>query len=196
MEWLLLSSYILLNTVGQISPTLTSLLCIYPVSAVLTAVSTKPSLPAIVWKKNSVGVSPEQKLFDTKPLALGVLAGNKTTINELSCFYEGIVSQTPCTSFFSGHHKDEGGVLVPLHEDQHEILAKTKANYQIWTRQQRKYNIFRQIILFFGYEKQQIGVGKRMIMYHYLQNPNGYTYNVWESEVVIYPRSHQVLSYH
>ena len=29
-----------------------------PVSAVLTAVSTRPSLPPIVWKKNSVAVSP------------------------------------------------------------------------------------------------------------------------------------------
>jgi hypothetical protein len=30
----------------------------HPVSAVFTAVSTRPSLPAIVWKKNSVGVRP------------------------------------------------------------------------------------------------------------------------------------------
>lgn len=33
--------------------------CMYPVSAVFTAVSTRPSRPAIVWKKNSVGVRPE-----------------------------------------------------------------------------------------------------------------------------------------
>jgi hypothetical protein len=30
----------------------------YPVSAVLTAVSTSPSRPPMVWKKNSVGVRP------------------------------------------------------------------------------------------------------------------------------------------
>lgn len=45
--------------------------CMYPVSAVLTAVSTRPSRPAMVWKKNSVGVRPEQKLSATKPLAAG-----------------------------------------------------------------------------------------------------------------------------
>lgn len=33
-----------------------------------------PSLPAMVWKKNSVGVIPEKKLFSTKPLAAGTLA--------------------------------------------------------------------------------------------------------------------------
>lgn len=54
--------------------TLTNLLCIYPVSAVLTAVSTRPTRPAIVWKKNSVGVNPVKKLFWTKPLAAGILA--------------------------------------------------------------------------------------------------------------------------
>lgn len=48
-----------------------SLLCMYPVSSVLTAVSMIPSLPPIVWKKNSVGVSPEKKLLLTKPLATG-----------------------------------------------------------------------------------------------------------------------------
>ena len=47
-------------------------LCMYPVSAVFTAVSTKPSLPPIVWKKNSVAVRPEKKLFGTNPLAAGV----------------------------------------------------------------------------------------------------------------------------
>jgi hypothetical protein len=40
-----------------------NLLYIYPVSAVLTAVSTKPSRPPIVWKKNSVAVRPEKKEF-------------------------------------------------------------------------------------------------------------------------------------
>lgn len=49
-----------------------SLLCMYPVSAVLTAVSIIPYLPPIVWKKNSVAVNPEKKLFLTKPLAYGV----------------------------------------------------------------------------------------------------------------------------
>jgi hypothetical protein len=33
-------------------------LAIYPVSAVLTAVSTKPSRPEIAWNKNSVALSP------------------------------------------------------------------------------------------------------------------------------------------
>lgn len=42
-----------------------------PVSAVLTAVSTRPSRPAIVWKTNSVGVSPLKKLSSTKPFASG-----------------------------------------------------------------------------------------------------------------------------
>lgn len=54
--------------------TLTRRRCMYPVSAVLTAVSTRPSRPPIVWKKNSVGVRPEQKLFSTKPLAAGIFA--------------------------------------------------------------------------------------------------------------------------
>ncbi len=44
----------------------------YPVSAVLTAVSIIPYLPPIVWKKNSVAVKPEKKLFFTNPLASGV----------------------------------------------------------------------------------------------------------------------------
>lgn len=61
--------------------TLTNLLCMYPVSAVLTAVSTSPSLPPIVWKKNSVGVRPEKKLFSTKPFAAGILAIKKVIIN-------------------------------------------------------------------------------------------------------------------
>lgn len=43
----------------------------YPVSAVLTAVSTKPSRPPIVWKKNSVAVRPEKKELATNPLAAG-----------------------------------------------------------------------------------------------------------------------------
>lgn len=30
----------------------------YPVSAVFTAVSTRPSRPPMVWKKNSVGLRP------------------------------------------------------------------------------------------------------------------------------------------
>ena len=51
---------------------LINLLCIYPVSAVLTAVSVNPYLPPIVWKKNSVAVKPEKKLFLTNPLASGV----------------------------------------------------------------------------------------------------------------------------
>lgn len=58
----------------QVSPTLTRRRCMYPVSAVFTAVSTRPSLPPIVWKKNSVGVRPLQKLFCTKPRADGSLA--------------------------------------------------------------------------------------------------------------------------
>ena len=36
-----------------------------------------PSLPAIVWNINSVGVNPVKKLFDTNPLAAGTLATNK-----------------------------------------------------------------------------------------------------------------------
>jgi hypothetical protein len=67
----------------------------YPVSAVLTAVSTKPSRPPIVWKKNSVGVKPVKKLFSTKPLASGVLAKGKLiflctiqTVAELTVMFE------------------------------------------------------------------------------------------------------------
>lgn len=48
-----------------------NLLAIYPVSAVLQAVSIKPSLPPIVWKKNSVAFKPEKKLLLTNPLAAG-----------------------------------------------------------------------------------------------------------------------------
>jgi hypothetical protein len=48
--------------------------CMYPVSAVLTAVSTRPSRPPMVWKKNSVAVSPEKKELATKPFAAGSLA--------------------------------------------------------------------------------------------------------------------------
>jgi hypothetical protein len=47
--------------------TFISRLLMYPVSAVLTAVSTRPSRPAMVWKKNSLGVSPLKKLLATKP---------------------------------------------------------------------------------------------------------------------------------
>jgi hypothetical protein len=43
------------------------------VSAVLHAVSINPSLPAMVWKKNSVAFKPEKKLLLTKPLAAGCL---------------------------------------------------------------------------------------------------------------------------
>jgi len=43
----------------------------YPVSAVLIAVSTKDSLPAIVWKKNSGEDSPVKKLFLINPKASG-----------------------------------------------------------------------------------------------------------------------------
>lgn len=42
-----------------------------PVSAVLIAVSTKDSLPAIVWKKNSGALNPVKKLFLTNPIASG-----------------------------------------------------------------------------------------------------------------------------
>lgn len=51
---------------------LMSLLCMYPVSAVFTAVSMRPSLPPMVWKKNSVAVNPEKKLFFTNPRDSGV----------------------------------------------------------------------------------------------------------------------------
>lgn len=37
----------------------TSLLCMYPDLDVLTAVSTRPSLPPMAWKKNSVGERPD-----------------------------------------------------------------------------------------------------------------------------------------
>jgi hypothetical protein len=40
----------------------------YPVSEVLTAVSIRPSLPPIAWKKNSSGVSPVKYEFLTNPL--------------------------------------------------------------------------------------------------------------------------------
>eukprot|EP00659_Diplonema_papillatum_P008561 gene8560-biopygen8549 len=50
---------------------LTSLLCMYPVSAVFTAVSTRPSLPPIVWNQNSWGWSPVKNEFATKPRSFG-----------------------------------------------------------------------------------------------------------------------------
>lgn len=62
----------------------------YPVSAVFTAVSTKPSRPAIVWKKNSVGVRPEKKLFETNPLAAGIFAKIQKTQLDSS---RGIISK-------------------------------------------------------------------------------------------------------
>mmetsp|Transcript_11831 Transcript_11831/g.47731 ORF Transcript_11831/g.47731 Transcript_11831/m.47731 type:complete len:207 (+) Transcript_11831:152-772(+) len=43
----------------------------YPVCAVLTAVSTRPSRPPMVWKKNSVAERPATNEFLTKPLADG-----------------------------------------------------------------------------------------------------------------------------
>mmetsp|Transcript_3565 Transcript_3565/g.12138 ORF Transcript_3565/g.12138 Transcript_3565/m.12138 type:complete len:207 (+) Transcript_3565:1321-1941(+) len=46
----------------------------YPVSAVFTAVSTRPSRPAIVWKKNSVGRIPLKNEFATNPFAAGVFS--------------------------------------------------------------------------------------------------------------------------
>ena len=51
-----------------------SLRDMYPVSAVFTAVSTRPSRPAIVWKKNSVGRIPLKNEFATKPFAAGVFS--------------------------------------------------------------------------------------------------------------------------
>ena len=51
-----------------------SLRLMYPVSAVFTAVSTRPSRPAMVWKKNSVGRIPEKKELATKPFASGVFS--------------------------------------------------------------------------------------------------------------------------
>ena len=39
----------------------------YPVSAVLHAVSMRPSRPPIAWKKNSWGVRPLRYEFSTKP---------------------------------------------------------------------------------------------------------------------------------
>ena len=43
----------------------------YPVLAVFTAVSTRPSLPPRAWAKNSSGVSPVMKLLRTLPPSIG-----------------------------------------------------------------------------------------------------------------------------
>ena len=48
-----------------------ALLCYIPVSAVFTAVSMRPSLPPMAWKKNSLGVKPAKYEFSTNPLASG-----------------------------------------------------------------------------------------------------------------------------
>ena len=47
----------------------TSLLCMYPDLEVLTAGSTRPSLPPMAWKKNSVGESPDLYELEQNPLA-------------------------------------------------------------------------------------------------------------------------------
>src|SRR5580704_2452436 len=66
-EFLTVSSY----WVDKSSRDFINRLDIYPVSAVFTAVSTRPSRPDMAWKRNSVGVKPEKKLLRTNPFEGG-----------------------------------------------------------------------------------------------------------------------------
>ena len=61
---------------------------IHPAPTVFTAVSTRPSRPAMVWKKNSVGRKPLKKELATKPLVyrrkLDLKAQDESSLSYLS----------------------------------------------------------------------------------------------------------------
>ena len=67
IEFLMVPSYLSMMS----SMALMSLLWMYPVLAVLIAVSIRPSLPPMAWKKNSCGVRPLRYEFSTNPRLSG-----------------------------------------------------------------------------------------------------------------------------